>query len=257
MKSFMVSQIDGAHPSDETLLALVHRQPVEELAVVRAHIDACGACAERLSALTTQDESISELLGALDHPLAPMLVRDSFLPRRGALLRRAMLVAGSAATVAVAAAAMVPSSPLHRWLVQRAAPTTMAGATTVAPAPGAAADLGATSAPLASGIAVPAAPTMLIAFRNEQQSGTIEITRTPSGDVGFRSRGGTTAYAVTENQVAIDNQVPATTYLIDIPVAVHAVRIRMGDRTLVRWPEDSARYTTPGHPDQLRFSLAP
>ena len=81
----------------------------------------------------------------------------------------------------------------------------------------------------------------------------MEITRTDSGDVTFRSRGGAAAYAVAENRVAIDNRVPAEIYLIDVPRSVQQLRIRVASHTLMRWPEDSAKYALPNDPRRARL----
>jgi len=254
MKSYMVSQIDPEHPSDELLLALIHQQPFEASATTREHLQGCASCAARSQALSANDAVIAELLQSLDDPL-PVL-HPSFAMRHATQLRRAGLIAGAAATMAVAAAAMVPSSPLHRWIAERAtsaAPVRLPAAgtspdTAVTPVP--AADV-----PLASGIAIPAQATLIVAFRREQDGGAVEITRTATGDVAFRSRGGTTAYEVADGRVTIDNQSPAETYLIDIPASVRQVRVRVGPRTLIRWPEDSARYTLTTDPRRARVDI--
>lgn len=254
MKSFMVSQTDPAHPSDESLLALIHQQPFDASAGTREHLMGCASCAARSKELSASDTMIAQLLETLDDPLP---VRSpSFMVRHASQIRRAGLIVGAAATMAVAAAAMVPNSPLHRWIAAEAAPaapvrpTATASspepATTPAPAP---------DAPLASGIAIPAQATLIVAFRNDQDSGVVEIARTAAGEVAFRSRGGTTAYEVADGRVTIDNQAPAETYLIDIPATVRHVRIRVGKRTLVRWPEDSAKYTLATDPRRARVEI--
>jgi hypothetical protein len=257
MKSYMVSQTDGAHPPDDALLALIHEQPSDDAAAIRGHLAACASCAARVDALRADDALVGDLLDALDHPLGPRLVVDRFVPRRVPLRRRAALLVASAATFAVAAAAMVPASPLHHWLVgsSTVSKATVGAAAAIAPAQPTAAP--AADASLASGIAVPATPTLLVTFRREQDSGTVEIMRTQGGDVTFRSRGGATAYDGKEQQVTIDNQAPAETYLLDIPVTVRTVRIRIGERTLLRWPEDSARFAVADDPARARVPLNP
>jgi hypothetical protein len=257
MKRYMVSQTDGAHPPDDALLALIHEQPSDDAAAVRGHIESCASCAARVDTLRADDALVGELLGALDHPLGPRLVPDSFAPRRVPLRRRAALLVASAATFAVAAAAMVPASPLHHWLVGPSPATPVASRASAAPTPAQPAAAPSTDASLASGIAVPATSALLVAFRREQDSGAVEIVRTQTGDVTFRSRGGATAYDVKEQQVTIDNQAPAEVYLLEIPVTVRTVRIRIGERTLLRWPEDSARFAIAADPARARVTLNP
>jgi hypothetical protein len=256
MKSYMVSQTDPEHPTDELLLALIHEQPVDDAAAIRGHMMACQVCDARSRELSVNDATIDALLAALDHPLAAR--RGTFVSRNGWRLRRAALVAGATATMAAAAAAVVPGSPLHRWIADRsaAAATSAPVHAAASAAPVAATAAAAGEAPLASGIAIPAAPTLIVAFRREQQGGAVEIARTAAGgDVSFRSRGGVTAYDVADGQVSIDNQAPADLYLIDIPATVRTVRIRVAGRTLVRWPEDSAKLVSAADPQRARVVL--
>ncbi len=254
MKSYMVSQTESRHPTDELLLALIHEQSFDDAAAIREHVATCAVCSARTRELAANDAVIAELLGSLDHPLPQAVV--PYNARRSGLLRRAALVAGALATMAGAAAALVPSSPLHQWIVARATPGATAPQSTVA-APGEATPAVTTTseAAMASGIAIGAPATLDVEFRREQQGGTIEIARSALGDVTFRSRGGTTAYEVAENRVAIDNQAPAEVYLINIPAAVQHVRIHVGTRTLIRWPEDSARFVLPTDPHRARVDF--
>lgn len=257
MKSFMVNQTDRGHPPDELLLALVHQQTFDEAIAIRAHVMSCAACSGRLHELSAGEIAIAALLETLDHAPAAAGARAPFGARNAARLRRIVLVAGSAATLVAAAAAVVPNSPLRRWLAghpRPELPTPGTRPTPPAPQPAAAP----VALPLASGIAIPAPATLVVVFRHDQPSGVVEITRTDSGDVTFRSRGGAAAYAVAEHRVTIDNRVPAEVYLIDVPRSVQQVRIRVASRTLMRWPEDSAKYTLPNEPHRarLRFGTA-
>jgi len=227
------------------LLALIHEQSFDDAAAIRGHVATCAECGARSRELSAHDAEIAELLASLDHPLSAMAQAKSSRLWTSSRLRRASLIAGAAATMAAAAAAMVPSSPLHRWIVQQSAPATPA-APRPTPATTPAATQTAPADPmLASGIAIPAPVALIVEFKREQQSGVIEIARTTNGDVTFRSRGGKTAYDVAEGHVSIDNQSPADAYLIDIPAGVRRMRIRIGTRTLIRWPEDSARLVQP------------
>lgn len=249
-----MTQTDMIHPADETLLALLHEQPVENAAATRSHVIACDDCASRWRQLSADDDAVAGLLGVLDHPAPAVRARStlSLRQRHRHRLRRALLIAGSAATLAVAAAAMVvPVSPLHQWI--RDAVT---GRVVPSDAPRPLSPPPAAPAALASGIAIPATRKLLVIFRREPTSGVVEIARSDTGDVTFRSRGGTTAYAVTSNHVSIDNQAPAVAYFIGIPPAVQQVRILVGSRVLLRWPEDSARVALPEQSVRARIVLA-
>jgi lipoprotein-anchoring transpeptidase ErfK/SrfK len=164
-----------------------------------------------------------------------------WLRSRRRRFRRALLTAGAAATLAVAAAAaIIPDSPLHRWVIRRQDVVPMHAPPAGKPASAA------PSVPLASGLSIRAPRSLTVKFRRDQAVGMIEITRSNSIGVTFRSRGGTTAYRLSAGQVSIDNQLPARTYLIDLPASVQRLRIMVGRRALMRWPEDSIRLTR-GH----------
>ena len=243
----MVSQTEPGHPSDALLLATIHAESVADLAAIRAHASGCAQCTARRRMLADDDAAIGALLAELDDPSGaahpPRLIRRS--SRRW--LRRGLRIAGAAATVAVAAAAfVVPASPLHRLVTARVeAPPAQNGPAAFRP-----------SAAAASGIAVPASRSLIVVFRHEQSRGTVAITRTDTGDITFRSHGGTAAYQVAASRVSIDNQVAADEYQIDVPRSVQQLRIVVGTRVLLRWPEDSAQRVAVTQAGPLRISLA-
>jgi len=256
MKSYMVSQTDPRHPTDEVLLALVHEQSFDDAAAIRGHVVTCASCSARTRELAAHDAVIADLLGSLDHPLPE--ARAPFSARHSGLLRRAALVAGAVATMAGAAAALVPGSPVHEWIVARSAPQAPVRPAPIATSPEATtATATSRDAAMASGIAIPAQATLDVEFRREQESGTVELVRSVPADVTFRSRGGTTAYDVADGRVVIDNRTPAEVYVIDIPSAVQHVRIHVGTRTLIRWPDDSARYVLANDLHRARVALRP
>jgi hypothetical protein len=238
-----VNQTDASHRSDAELLASIHDEPVYDAAGMREHLAACARCAARQRALADQDATIAGALAQLDDPLQgavkPRVARRS----RHHWVSRGLRIAGAGATVAVAAAALVVP-PVHRWIFRE-----------VEVVPNRAAVVPPRAPALASGIAVPASPTLTIVLRREQTHGNIAITWTAAGDVTFGSRGGTTAYEVASGQVAIDNQVPADEYQIHVPRSVQQLRIVAGTRVLLRWPEDSAQRMSATEPDRLRVSL--
>jgi hypothetical protein len=238
-----VNQTDTAHPSDAELLASVHGEPVDDAAGIRAHVVACDRCAAHQHALSDEDAMIGAALAELDDPL-----RGTSAPRfsqrsRRHWVSRGLRIAGAAATVAVAAAALVVP-PVHRWIFREGEAAPSDAAIVPPPAPA-----------LASGIAVPASPSLTIVLRREQPHGNINITWTTAGDVTFGSRGGATAYEVASGQVSIDNQVPADEYQITVPRSVQQLRVIVGTRTLLRWPEDSAQRASATQPDRLRVPL--
>ena len=148
----------------------------------------------------------------------------------------------AAATLAVAAAAaIIPASPLHRWVSRRhddAPPHASPRGRQNRQTP---------SAPLASGLSIRAPRSLTVKFRRDQATGVIEITRSEFERRHRSVRAGAprpTGWRA--GQVSIDNQVPAQRYLIDLPASVQRFRIMVGHRAVMRWPEDSVRLTR-GH----------
>lgn len=242
----MVSQTESNHPSDAQLLATIHAESVVDLAAIHAHADGCAQCAARRRTLMDDDAMIGRLLAELDAPPRTADQPRFTLVSHRSWLHRGLRIAGAAATLAVAAAALVvPASPVHRVLFPAVnAPRLNPGTTA-----------NQTAAAVASGIAVPASRSLVIVFRQEQSHGAIEITRTATGDVAFRSRGGNTAYQVAAGRVSIDNAAPADEYQVDLPGSVQQLRIVVGTRVLLQWPEDSARYATAARPGHVHVPL--
>ena len=231
---------DAAHPADSGLLAALQHSSLPDAPAIRQHVAGCDQCTARWHELDREDAAVAVLLRELDHPLPAddVLPWSQMRPRR---FRRALLTGAAAATLAVAAAAaIIPASPLHRWMTRRHDDVLPRGLPLRAP------KSAVPSTPLASGLSIHAPRSLTVIFRHDQATGVIEITRSNSSDVTFRSRGGTTAYRLGAGEVSIDNQAPAQSYLIDLPASVQRVRIVVGRRAVLRWPEDSVSLTR-GH----------
>ncbi len=241
----MVSQTENVHPSDAELLATLSVEPSDDMTATGSHIRGCAQCGAYLQDVADEHAAIHALLVELDDPL-PAAIEPRFARRQHQRWTgRALRIAGAAALLAAAAAAIVlPASPAHRWIF-RDAPI-------VPPPHGGDAE---PAAAATSGIAIPASPVLVIVLRHEQPHGSVQITRTSAGDVTFQSRGGNTAYRVASDQVSIDNEVPADVYEIAIPWRVQHLRLLVGTRVLLRWPEDSAQRAATAPADHLRILL--
>ncbi|MGH7582746.1 MAG: hypothetical protein ACREL5_05930, partial [Gemmatimonadales bacterium] len=153
-----------------------------------------------------------------------------------------LLVAASAATLAVAAAALVPVSPLHRWIT---APS--AGVVPAAAKAATSQHVAATAGDAAtSGIAVQPSGVVVVMFRHDPASGVLELDRSATAEVGLRARGGRTGYRVESDRIVIDNQQAAETYFIDIPAGLTRLVVKDAGGVLLTWPDDSARWAAPG-----------
>ncbi|MEP6591484.1 MAG: hypothetical protein ABJC19_09900 [Gemmatimonadota bacterium] len=240
----MASPTEMVHPDDATLLAMIHGEAPHSAAALQAHLGTCADCTSRMDQLLREDSAIAAQLRLLDHPVpatAPMPPRRH---RRAGRFRRVVLATASAAAVTAAMLAALPASPLHRWLTRlgKGTPSVALGSTDAA-------------STLTSGIAVAPSPIMLVRFVREHATGVVEISRTTSPLLTFRSRGGVTAYTVTDAQVAIDNQVAAETYLIEVPTMVRELKVLVDGRLAAQWPADSARLSDPSDSSRFRVDL--
>ena len=108
------------HPTETTLLALVHRElSGARLEEVLAHLEHCSDCEQKACAELRADDEIATLLGYLDHPTPALRPPVVARPSRAGRLRRAALAAGIAGLSAAAAAAAVPGTRVHDWLRNR------------------------------------------------------------------------------------------------------------------------------------------
>ena len=174
------------HPSDATLLALIHGAlaagPASE---VQAHVAKCAVCASTMSELRAGDEEVGLLLGTLDHPVPKL--RPPATATRSPRLRRAALAASVALLVAGAAAAAVPGTPLHRWIHGRLDAFGHAASRPVAPAP---ARPSPPDAQAAGGVEVPAMHGLTIAFAEPEPGGILTVTAAKRPYVSLRAYGG-------------------------------------------------------------------
>jgi hypothetical protein len=218
---------ETGHAADATLVALLHGEAAPAAAL---HVAGCASCRARLEALGLEEQDAASLLAALDHPMsAPGATpwhaasgpRHRIRTRRPRTLVRIAVTGGLLAATALAAAAL-PFSPVHRWLVQsRAVPASL-------PAPSNAAPTGASAVAPLAGVVIPHPTTMRIVLERSQPSGVMQITRGSGADVRVRARGGDVGYDVSDSGVTIDNRLPATEYDIELPRALAGVTIDVG-----------------------------
>ena len=236
------------HPTETTLLALVHRElSGARLEEVLAHMEHCADCEAKACAQLRADQEIAALLGHLDHP-APAL-RPPVAPRAsraGRRLRRAAIAASLAALSAAAAAAAVPGTHVHEWLRRHL--------------PGAMHQAGAAAQPVAppresvGGVTIPAATDLTIVFRQPQDTGALTLGVAAGPDATLRSWGGQVAYEISDGRIAVDNRRAALRYALELPPTVARLTVMLGDRVVFRGrgPQpggagaaDSARYSIP------------
>ena len=215
------------HPTDATLLALIHGElAVGPKAEVQAHLAYCAACAGRVGELHAGDAQVGRLLVTLDHPV-PRLdppATAAGTPR----LRRPLLAASVALLVAGAVAAAVPGTPLQRWIHGRSNASGHAETRSATPAPmRAPADDQA-----AGGVEVPVVHGLTIVFGQSEPDGILTITVADRPDVSLRAFGGAVAYQVGEGRIVVDNRRPAGRYALEVPSALRRLTVLLGSRVI-------------------------
>ncbi len=234
------------HPDEALLLEALH-EPAAMSSTLRTHLEQCAECRSRQAQLLAADEQVGSLLGALDHPLPAITPEEILSVRPRPLRRRALLVAELTLFLAAAAAAMtIPASPVHQLLFPTAvarAVSTLVDEPPVEPR--------AAVAPV--GIALAAPDSLVVAFRQVQSTGSLEVRLTSDSQVTVSSRGGTVGYRVNEGRVEVDNRVPADGYVIEIPSSLSRAEIVMGRRVLF---SKNHGVTTPAGPtDGVRYRI--
>lgn len=216
------------HPTDATLLALIHGElGPRSKGEVQAHLAQCAVCTSTVSELSVGDAQVGRLLGTLDHRI-PRLDPPT-VASRSPRFRRAALAASVALLVAGAAVAAVPGSPLHRWIQGRLDNSSSIERVPAGPAPArpALADDHA-----AGGVAVPAGNGLILAFGEPEQDGALTVTVTERPDVSLRAFGGGVAYQVSEGKIVVDNRHPAGRYALEVPAGLRRLTVLLGGRVV-------------------------
>jgi hypothetical protein len=223
-----VTPLDG-HPSDAELQSLGDGElAAADERRLRRHLEGCDACAARQRGLQLAGRRIGEWLGLLDHP-APAVDVETVTRRAGGRLRPARpgLVAAAVATVllaAVAAAAVIPGSPLRRFVasvLEERSPVEAPPRPEPAPRP-----------PPASGVAFVPEPDLEVVFLRSQPEGAIRISLAETPEVRVRVVGGRAAYELDPARLVVDNEGEAGTYEVRLPRDLPRVRVRIGDRVV-------------------------
>jgi anti-sigma factor RsiW len=223
-----VTPPDG-HPSDAELQSLGDGElAAADERRLRRHLEGCGACAARHRGLQLAGRRIGDWLRLLDHP-APAVDAETVARRAGGPLRPARpgLLAAAVATVllaAVAAAAIVPGSPLRRFVasvLEEPSPAEAPPRQEPASRP-----------PPASGVSFVPEPDLEVVFLRSQPEGAIRISLAETPEVRVRVVGGSAAYDLDPARLVVNNEGEDGTYEVRLPRDLPRVRVRIGDRVV-------------------------
>ncbi len=215
------------HPSDATLLALIHGELAEGTrAETEEHVASCDICAAQLAELRDGDAIVAGLLATLDHPLPrrlpPVLTRAPRLSRIAIAASIALLVAG-------AAAAAVPGTPVHRWVQEHL--TASAHREISRPATPVASS---STDQVASGVEVVAAGGLTVSFREPEAAGTLIVATGDGSNVSLRAFSGAVAYQVGAGRIGVDNQRGAGRYQLEVPQTLERLTVLVGSQVIFR-----------------------
>ena len=199
-------------------------------AEVRAHIEVCSACRDRLAQAMRENSEMEAILQVVDHPVPvvdPEVLVAQPAPPRVPWLRWAAIVVLGLGISGVAYAA--PGSPLRGWvsaisdLVPSSEPTetTPEEAGERQPADS---DIG--------GLAVDPGDRLLIQISGDASSGQAVIRLTNAAELEVRGAPGTASFTSDLERLTIDG-LQSGTIQIDIPSSAPRVEIRVGARTVM------------------------
>jgi len=232
----------GIHITDAEAATVIYATGLDPLLEGRArsHAVECAECATKLDILRASDRSAGALLTLLDVAApgesAAGLVQKAKAASRislGAPRRAAAGIIGLMVLAGVAATAM-PSSPLHRLIIDAlgAKGTSPANAERASSAPAA-------SAP--SGVSISPPPALEIVFNN-QNAGALHIRISDGDRVSLSSTDVAATYRVGSSRITVSQPAPADFHL-DVPRGLRELRILAGDKLIFSRSPDT-RMTT-------------
>src|SRR4051794_775380 len=230
------------HPTDETLLALLHAELDDRAASdTQLHLATCAECAARWAALAGADAETGALLSLLDHPVP---FRPLPVPRQaGPRWARPAIAASLALLLAGAAAAAVPGTALHRWVAARFAAAPETRPAPVAPArPPAEAQAG--------GVELPGSAALVVTFAEAEPAGRLTVSAGARGGAVLHAFGGDVGYQVAKGRIAVDNRRPAGRYTLEVPADLARLTVVVAGRTVF----DSERRRLDAAPDTVSLS---
>jgi len=208
------------HPSDGTLLALLHGEASDlPHGALSKHVSECPPCFQRLIDLKKDEAEQAVVLSLLDLPVPP--VDAASIRKRARRRRRVPTLAAAAAAAVVTVAAAMPNSPLRVWLRHRDSPAASTPGVVTSVHPEQAATFT---------IEVSPGDEFTVQILRSQPFGTIRITHADQSFVSARAIGGVVSYRLQPARLLLDNRAPADRYDITLPRTLRGVRIEVGRR---------------------------
>lgn len=229
------------HLGEPEIAALAHGELRDgsggrNIAELRLHVSTCSECARLVTRAADRDARAQLLLRELDVPVPAVSAADiawragagaaRLRPATGARRRR-VIITGALTFLGAAAAAALPSSPLHR-IIARAIGPALAVRHPAGPLRTASDPTGRTVAAGAApaGVSIRPARTLTIAFAAVQHHGVLRIAiqDTPVATV-LASGAGVRGYTVAPDRIDVQNAGASADYDLTIPSGVTDARV--------------------------------
>lgn len=236
-------------------------------AAARAHATECPACGAALANAQAAEAAVARVLLTLDDPMTPVDMQQivaraarsqgqnggtqhplrSARQRQGVPFRpRVGWGIGLLVSAATVAAAAVPGSPVHQWMMHLLRHETPARTITAQPQD----NRGVQEGSLATrSVAIVPRGTMSVVFQAPQRIGVIRINTKATDQLIVRGSGNGAAYTVGENVIHVDQHTnPTLNYDVELPAATTSadVYVRVGERLV--YAREGGHVSTIGTP---------
>ena len=227
------------HLTDETLAAALDRGGSSIAESVRLHVMECESCRKVLAAATIDDAEVGKLFGLLDHE-PPATAAEEFASRI-ASHRNAVRAssrrnrtrswnlarwAGAAGlfTASVAAAALIPNSPVQRLV------RFVIAASYSDHSPMDTARKAVNTSPLPRGVEIIPHGRVEVLFRSTQAAGTVHVVPSTSPQLSVEGDGDGATFTVGESTIVVNNRPSdSISYIVRLPLtgSADAMSIRI------------------------------
>jgi hypothetical protein len=245
--------LSSPHLNESEMAALIYTVGQDRDLERRAysHLAICAECTRLIGTLRDADRDTGSLLSSLDVPppsqSADSIIRAARLQKNGFAFgwRRAAAVVGFLIVAGTAAAAAIPSSPLHRLLLTVLGSSGRSnvefGSTPRTPEP----------QPVSPAVSLAAKPgaALEVSFSDGSVGGTLDVHIIDQDQITLSSPSAGAIYRVSANRIAVEQSTPAK-FQLSLPRSLHELRVRVGNDVVFE-----RRPTVPGTADSFTIQL--
>lgn len=228
----MTDRVSSPHLSEAEIAALIYTVGQDRDLERRAysHLAVCPECTRLIGSLRDADRDTGSLLSSLD-VVMPSRSADSIVRaaqrqenRFGFGWRRAAAVVGFLVVAGTAAAAVIPSSPLHQLL------GTMLGSSGGSHVALKVSTKPPQAGPVSPAVSMAAKPgsALEVSFSGSGVGGELEVRIIDHDQISLSSPSAGAIYRVSANRIAVEQSTPAT-FQLTVPRSLRELRVRIGN----------------------------